>query len=523
MDTKGPGPAASVPPEGTGGSAGADEPVPESVLSPGCLPPYRLRHLPEPVPFRRMVGPSVMLAGLALGSGEFILWPYITYESGFVFFWACLLGVATQYFLNMEITRWSLATGESAITGFARLSPHWAWVFLLLNVIPWMVPGWSRGAAELLSWLLWGAEVGPDGAVRGAHVDALAIAGLLGCGAVLTAGPVVYETVERVQLVLVGLVMALVVGLAVWLVRPDAVVAQIEGAVGVGRVPGFTEQLTPAVLLGALAFAGVGGTLNLGQSNYVKDKGWGMGRYIGRITSPITGQEEAISEIGYHFPHDAPNLNRWRLWWRSASLEHFVSFFCTCLVCLVLLTLISYTIFYEPDGTLREGAGRWDRGLGFIWGQGEELRRLGGSLLRGTFLVMGVAILLTTEFGVLDAATRVSTDIVKVHWLRESSFWTESRLYYAFLWMLILCGSTIIYLGTDRVGSFALFKFSAAMNGGVMFIYAGLLLWLNRRILPPVVRAGRFRSLVLVWAVAFFGLFAFWAGGDVVWKLLGSG
>ena len=69
-----------------------------------------------------MIGPSIMLAGLALGSGEFVLWPYITYKSQFVFFWACLLGVTTQYFINMEITRWSLATGESAVSGFARLS-----------------------------------------------------------------------------------------------------------------------------------------------------------------------------------------------------------------------------------------------------------------------------------------------------------------------------------------------------------------------------------------------------------------
>ena len=29
---------------------------------------------------------------------------------------ACLLGVVTQYFINLEITRWSLATGESGHT-----------------------------------------------------------------------------------------------------------------------------------------------------------------------------------------------------------------------------------------------------------------------------------------------------------------------------------------------------------------------------------------------------------------------
>ncbi|MEZ6048907.1 MAG: Nramp family divalent metal transporter [Planctomycetaceae bacterium] len=55
----------------------------------------------------------------SLGSGEFILWPYITFKSGFIFFWACFMGVITQYFVNMEIERYTLVTGESAITGFS--------------------------------------------------------------------------------------------------------------------------------------------------------------------------------------------------------------------------------------------------------------------------------------------------------------------------------------------------------------------------------------------------------------------
>ena len=91
-----------------------DSIVPDHVLPAGQLPPLQYRDMPEPVSLRKMVGPGVILAGLALGSGEFILWPYITYQSAFVFFWACVLGVVTQYFINMEITRWSLATGESA-------------------------------------------------------------------------------------------------------------------------------------------------------------------------------------------------------------------------------------------------------------------------------------------------------------------------------------------------------------------------------------------------------------------------
>jgi hypothetical protein len=479
--------------------------VPDSVIPHGALPPLRYRDLPGPIPIRRMIGPSVILAGLALGSGEYIFWPKLTFQDGFTFFWACILGVTTQYFVNMEIARWTLATGESAITGFSRLSRHWAWVFLLCNIIPWMIPAWARGGAELVSWLIWEPTL-KDGQVVGRYVAEMSIGGLFVCGIILTAGPVIYETVEKIQMLLVAGIMVSVVVLACLVVRADAVQAQISGALSFGW-PEMSGDLTIAALLGAIAFAGAGGTTNLGQSNYVKEKGYGMGRYIGRITSPITGKEEPVVEIGYHFPHTAENLERWRLWWRAAGIEHFLSFFLTCLVCLVLLTLISYSLFYAPDGTRTADAHQYEKDMAFVWGEAVELEQRLGPMVKTLFLVMGVAILLTTEFGVLDVTSRISTDIVKVNWLQENKAWTESRLYYVFLWATILIGASILHFGTERIGSFFLFKLTASLNGGVMFLYCMTLLWLNYRLLPADIRIRGWRVAVLVWAICFFGYF----------------
>ena len=503
----------------------ADEIVPEEVIPRGTLPPLRWRDLPEPVPLLRMIGPGIMLAGLALGSGEFIFWPYITYKSGFIFFWACLLGVTTQYFLNMEITRWTLATGESAITGFCRLNRHWAWVFLILNIVPWIIPAWAKGAAQIISWMIWGAQFDASGTVESPYVTELAIAGMFFCGIILTAGPVIYETVERIQMVLVGSIMVLVVIFAVAVVRSDALLAMASGTASFG-IPDHGEgyDLDVVFLLGALAFAGAGGTLNLGQSNYIKDKGYGMGKYIGRITSPITGQEESISEVGYHFPDTPENRSRWKTWWRRAGTEHFVSFYLTCLVSLVLLTLISYSIFYDADGTLRPEASQYGKKMDFIWGEAVELGEMAtfGAMTFGLFLVMGIAILLTTEFGVLDGASRISTDLVKVNWLQKRPRWTESRLYYVFLWGTILLGTGVLLL--DKIGAdvstLKLFKFTAAMNGAVMFLYSMTLLYLNCHSLPKYLRMSWWRMLIMIWSVLFFGFFAVKVGWDVTSKII---
>ena len=89
--------------EMTPADSSAEELVPTETIPCGTLPALKWRDLPEPISWKKMVGPSIMLAGLALGSGEFVLWPYITYKAGFLFFWACMLGVTTQYLSLIHI------------------------------------------------------------------------------------------------------------------------------------------------------------------------------------------------------------------------------------------------------------------------------------------------------------------------------------------------------------------------------------------------------------------------------------
>jgi hypothetical protein len=507
-------------------SSSTDVPVAPDVIPPGSLPPLRRKDLPPPVPLRSMVGPSIILAGLALGSGEYVLWPYITFRSQFVFFWACLLAVVMQYFLNVEIMRWTLATGETAMTGIIRLSRRLAVLFLLLNVLPWVIPAWSKGAGEIIGWLIAEPAFSPEGKMLpGAYDTWLAMAGIVLCGIVLTAGPVVYETVEKVQMVLVGLIMLIVVGLAIWLIsgRPDAIAAQANSVATLGApqfLPVLDKDMSAVTLLGALAFAGAGGTMNLCQSNYIRDKGYAMGAHIGRITSPLTGNEEAITEVGYHFPHDEQNMARWRAWFRGAATEHFFSFLLTCLVCLVLLTLISYICFFDSQGQRALDPTRF-KDNAFIWAEAGRLTEIVGPAARVLFLVMGVAILFTTEFGVLDAASRISTDIVKVTWLRDNSTWSEGRLYFAFLWgeIALACGILLLEKYGIQVGALGLFKFTAAMNGGVMFLYSLALVYMNRWRLPKGVRIAGWRLAILVLTVLFFGFFTGWAAWDTARQL----
>ena len=117
---------------------------------------------------------------------------------------------------------------------------------------------------------------------------------------------------------------------------------------------------------------------------------------------------------------------------------------------------------------------------------------------------------MTTELGLLDACARISTDIIKVNWLRDNPRWTDNRLYFLLLWIQIGLGCVIMLVGLVVPGftqPLVLLVFSACMNGGVMLIYSVLLLWLNVRILGGGLRMPFVRRLAILWSCAFFGYF----------------
>ena len=117
-----------------------------------------VRDLPDPpTNLWRIVGPGVVAAGVGLSSGEFILWPYIASQVGLVFLWGAILGVTTQFFLNMEIERYTLATGETALTGFSRYWRHWGLVFAVLTYFANLWPGWATSSATLVTYLFGGS------------------------------------------------------------------------------------------------------------------------------------------------------------------------------------------------------------------------------------------------------------------------------------------------------------------------------------------------------------------------------
>lgn len=84
-----------------------------------------------------MLGPGLMMAGSAIGGGEWLTGPLVTARYGGTLLWLASLSILGQVIYNVEISRYTLYTGEPIFTGKFRTLPgprFWLIVYLVLDI-----------------------------------------------------------------------------------------------------------------------------------------------------------------------------------------------------------------------------------------------------------------------------------------------------------------------------------------------------------------------------------------------------
>ena len=448
----------------------------------------QIKELPPALSLKKLIGPSFILLGLGLGSGEVILWPYLTSNFGMGIIWGAILGITFQFFMNMEIERYALAHGESVFVGFAR-KLKWlpAW-FLLSTFVPWIWPGIVASSAKLIG-SLFGIE----------QTQYLAIGMLVLLGLILTLGPILYKTVEKFQKLLIGVGVPSIFLLTVILARQNHWIDLAQGLVGKGVDYWFLPVGIPiASFLAAFAYAGAGGNLNLAQSFYIKEKGYGMGKYAGRITSLLTGKKEEISLTGATFEPTPENLKTFRAWWKNINIEHFVVFWLTGSITILLLGLLAYVTTFGSAGTAT--------GINFVILEAGEIGRRLFPFAGTFFLLIAGATLFGTQLTVFDATSRILSENTILAFSNKLNEKSLPRIYYTVLWVQILAGIVVFLFGFTE--PLQLLLLAAVLNAFAMFIHVGLTLWLNKTGLERPLRPSLFRTAAMVLAFLFYGGFS---------------
>lgn len=437
----------------------------------------------------KLIGPSFIILGVGLGSGELILWPYMTSNFGLGIIWAAVVGITFQFFINMEIERYTLVTGEGIFTGFKRrygkFAPVW---FIFTTFVPWMWPGIIAASATVFAQALGIPYSGMIGIVL-----------LIAQGILYSLGKIIYQTQETVQklIILVGVPFVFVLTLYFASVNDWLVLGQ--GLVGKGEGFWFLPKALPfATFLGALAYAGAGGNLNLAQSMYVKEKGYGMGNYSGRITNILKGKKEKVRLTGFSFAHTKENLGNFNTWWKKINIEHGLVFWLTGAITMILLSLLAYSLVYGYQGV--------ETGINFVLLEAQVIAQQTSQIIGTLFLVMVGIMLFGTQFSVFGSNARIMSENLVLTSPKKFKIQNLSKYFFVFLWFQILSGVAIFALGFTE--PLALVVTGAVLNAMSMFIYSGLLLYMNSKDLPENTRPKLWRKLVVFAAFAFYGGFS---------------
>ena len=164
------------------------------------------------------------MLGASLGSGEFLLGPAAFVKYGLSLLWVVGVAALLQTLLNVELMRYTMATGEPVFTGFMRTRPHptfWAWFYSILYFLQLGWPGWAGAAAGALFFVF--AKRLP-GAADADVIYGIGVGLFLVCGIILLIGRRIERTLEYLNWILVaaiffgfGLLTVLFVPASTWL------------------------------------------------------------------------------------------------------------------------------------------------------------------------------------------------------------------------------------------------------------------------------------------------------------------
>jgi hypothetical protein len=477
----------------------------EAIEARTGLDPWVRADLPEPpqpqgLEWMKIVGPGVIVLGLSLGGGEFLLGPTAFVRYGLSLLWITLVSVFFQTVFNTELMRYTVATGEPAFTGFMRTPParaFWSWFYVLMYLLQ---VGWPYSAGLSAGAIFFLATRQVATAADAATIYQIGVGTFLVCIILLMLGRRIERTLELLNWVMVVAILGGFLALALYFVPGPTWAAAALGFVGFDLLAGqfsFVPGNADFLLLAALAgYSGAGGMVNIALSSWARDKGYGMGQRVGYIPAAVGGHKVKLAHTGYIFTPDAANMRRWHGWWRIVRADQWGVFFVGALAGMLLPAVLYVTVL--QGGTNIQG-------IGMAAALASAIGARSGEMAAVVVAVLAAWILFKTQLDIIESMVRSLTDIV---WTGSHRARTWSRgdvrvVYYCALAVVCLWGIFALRLAQPII-----LLMAAANIASVVFTIASIhLLYVNTRLLPEGLRPPMWRRVALVAMSIFYGFF----------------
>lgn len=447
-----------------------------------------------------MLGPSVVFVALSLNGGEMLLWPSLVANFGLKLLWPILIILLLQFIVNIEIERYTLVTGKRVEEALVQNKAWLAVVFALTVIAALMWPAWMSTAGNIIA-VVFGAPAGQE-----RNVGLLLAMALLGLSIFVFRRPNIYKILERIARF--GLAIALSIIVLVVIVKFNAAIfwEGVRGLFSLGYLPANLPRFD---FVGALAYGGVAGVLNLVQSEWIADKGYGVSgkAAMPNIQLPISNDVELESK---------ESISNFRKWFAFINKEHALLFMVANVVSIFLLAYLGRILL--PLGTAQ--------GFGVLKAEILALNAFFPHL--GTlFGIAGTLIFIMANLTILDAIgrllSRILTPLQHFKQPLAQKLGTASNgklsIVAAILGILVLALSLFIPAFKQP---FFLLVLSACLSAFTMWLYPPLLLQLNYS-LPKVARPSPWRAVLVIVCALGYGFVTLWAASPFlpVWVLAG--
>jgi hypothetical protein len=487
-----------------------------------------------------MLGPGLLMGGAAIGGGEWLVGPIVTAKYGGAMLWLATLSILGQVIYNIEISRYTLYSGEPIFNGKFRTLPgprFWVFVYIALDfgmVFPYL----AANAATPLASVMLGAVPDPTNSQATAtilgltmtHKTLLRVLGyliFLASMLPLIFGGKIYNALKGLMtfkiVVVFGFLVIVAIGWSTWGTWGEI----FSGFFRFGNVPIPSEKGAPgqtvnvfvsifsgdgfpkidwsliAFLSALVAISGSGGLSNTPISNYTRDQGWGMGHHVGAIGSVIGGHDLQLSHVGTVFipnEHDE-SMPRWRRWYKHVVRDQMVVWMPACFLGLALPSMLSVQFLKrgtEVDNNWTAAAMTAEAVRGAVAGTAEFL----GPLFWFMTLFCGFLVLAPSMSTSADGFIRRWVDV----------FWTSSRklqkvdpkniryVYFAVLVVYVVFGMIMLSLEQPTT----LLTIATTIFNFALGISCWHTLAVNTILLPERLRPNWFVRISLALTGAFF-------------------
>lgn len=473
-------------------------------VDPGCLPAWKMGELPAPAPLAwknilALLGPGLVMIGGTIGTGEWLTGAGVAAMYRGALLWVAPVAILCQVMLNTEAMRYTLATGEPVFTGFMRSKPgpkFWLIWYFFLDFLGWM-PALAGLAAQILLFTFNGQRTPTQDEIK---ITAIGI--LLLCGFLLCFGRKVYNTLE---VVLGGKVLFVLIYML--FVTVAFVPASVWGEVVGGMFNPF--KAAPAgmeldwSLIGAVAgFAGIGGLGNILASNFVREKGWGMGSQVGAIGSAVGGNDVTLDHFGTMARPTEEGVRRFNRWWSYLKFDQFGLWAWGSVVGMMLPCVLG-AHYIRPENNY---FGKKVAELQAAATLAKEFGAVKGEVFLILTLICGFIIMFPGQFSSMDGIARRWCD----------AFWSGSRrlqkaeghqvkyLYYAFVALYVAIGIGVYAFGLFGGSAAKMMVFNGNLANLAITCCMVHTLYVNTRFLPREFQPPMLKRVGLGLAAVFY-------------------